>query len=210
MLPAHPPRPLLSAAVALGVRALGGLVRLRRGPGAATLPGPGPAVLVGWHGEQLGLLWGWRHTGMRVVVSRSRDGDLATAALARLGVGAIRGSSSRGGAAALREAVRHLRAGGRVAVLVDGPRGPRHQVAPGAAAMAALGGAPLVCTRAIAPAALRLRSWDRFEIPAPLSRVELRAAALPEPARDEVEAATARIGALLQALGEAPQVPAQR
>jgi len=195
-------RPVLARVIAASVRVLGRLVRLRKDSGAVALPRQGPAVLVGWHGEQLGLLWGWRGSGMLVLVSRSRDGDLAAAALGRLGVGSLRGSSSSGGAAALRAAVRHLRSGGRVAVLVDGPRGPRHSVAPGAAAMAALGGAPVVCTRAITEHGVRLRSWDRFEIPLPGTRVELRAEALPPCDRGGEAALSERIEATLRALGQ--------
>jgi len=202
MMTPAPRSSVLVRALAAAVRTLQALVRTRKDPAAAALPRPGPAVLVGWHGEQLGLLWGWRASGMRVLVSRSRDGDLAAATLGRLGVESIRGSSSAGGAAALRAAVRHLRAGGRVAVLVDGPRGPRHSVAPGAAAMAVLGGAPVVCTRAIASRAVRLRSWDRFEIPLPGSRVDLRAEALATCDRGGEAALLERIDATLRALGQ--------
>jgi lysophospholipid acyltransferase (LPLAT)-like uncharacterized protein len=204
MLPDHPPRPLLAAGVAAGARCLGALVRLERA-GGADLPHDGPAVLAGWHGEQLSLLLAYRHTGMRVMVSRSRDGQLATSALARLGVGAIRGSSSAGGAAALRDGIRHLRAGGRVAVLVDGPRGPRHEAAQGAAALAAMAGVPIVCMRAVPARALRLRSWDRFEIPLPLTRVRIRAAALPAPERAEIASATEDIRRTLDGLGGVEQ-----
>lgn len=200
MLPDHPRRPVLAAGAALGVRCLAAVVRLDR-EGVAGLPAPGPAVLAGWHGEQLALLWAFRDTGMHVIVSRSRDGQLATDALARLGVGAIRGSTSGGGASALRAGVRHLRAGGRVAVLVDGPRGPRHEPAPGAAALAALAGVPIVCTRALSARCLRLRSWDRFEIPAPFGRIRIRAACLPAPERSGVAAATQAIRRTLDELG---------
>lgn len=201
MLPDHPPRPLLAAGIAAGVRSLGALVRLERSEGAG-LPADGPAVLAGWHGEQVALLLAYRNTGMRVLVSRSRDGQLATSALARLGVGAIRGSSSTGGAAALREGIRHLQAGGRVAVLVDGPRGPRHQPAQGAATLAAMTGVPIVCMRAFTRRALRLRSWDRFEVPLPFARVQVRARALPAPGRSSIPAATDDIRRTLTALGE--------
>lgn len=200
MLPDHPPRPLLAAGVAAGARCLGALVRMERHEGAA-LPPAGAAVLAGWHGEQLALLLAFRHTGMRVMVSRSRDGQLATEALARLGVGAIRGSSSSGGAAALREGVRHLRNGGRVALLVDGPRGPRHEAAPGAATLAALAEAPIICMRAVPVRAVRLRSWDRFEIPLPLTRIRVRAAALAPPERGAIASTTDEIRRTLEALG---------
>ncbi|MEC8425000.1 MAG: hypothetical protein VX000_14550, partial [Myxococcota bacterium] len=98
--------------------------------------------------------------------------------------------------------IRHLRSGGRIAVLVDGPRGPRHGVAPGVAALAALGRAPIICVRAIPDRAWRLRSWDRFEIPVPLSSVAVRAVSLEAPARDGVEDAIEKVTQTLRELGE--------
>lgn len=195
------PRPLLVHAVAAGVRMLRATIRITR-PVGDGLPLPGPAVLAGWHGEQLPLLWAFRQSGMRVIVSRSEDGDLAAAALGRLGVETVRGSSSSGGAAALRAGIRHLRSGGRVAVLVDGPRGPRHGVAPGVAALAALGRAPIVCVRAIPRRAWRLPSWDRFEVPVPFTTVAVRAVALDAPGRDGIEAAVGQVARILRELGD--------
>ena len=66
--------------------------------------------------------------------------------------------------------------------------------------MAALADAPIVCTRAQASHRLRLRSWDRFEIPLPLARVDLKAEALTVPTRGEEESATAGIASTLERL----------
>lgn len=182
MLPDRPRRPLAAALVAGGARVLGATWRIDR-PDGDPAAGSGPLVLAGFHDEQLALLVAQRHAPFRVLVSLSRDGDLAADALARLGVDVLRGSSSRGGVAALRAGARALAAGERVAVLVDGPRGPRHTAAPGVAALAGLGRAPIVCLRAGASRAWRLRSWDRFAIPWPGARITVRAAVLPPPGR---------------------------
>jgi lysophospholipid acyltransferase (LPLAT)-like uncharacterized protein len=109
------------------------------------------------------------------MVSQSRDGELLARALARLGFGLVRGSSSRGGLSALRASLRALEGEQRpVAIAVDGPRGPRHQVAPGAVGLALGRGRPLVYARALSWPRLQLRTWDRFELPLPFARVELR------------------------------------
>jgi Kdo2-lipid IVA 3' secondary acyltransferase len=113
-----------------------------------------------------------------VLVSRSRDGELAAGTLARLGVGAVRGSSSLGGMAALREGARLLEKGVSVAVLADGPRGPRHQAARGAAALSSMSGRPIVCLRATPGHALRLSSWDHFEIPLPFVQILVQASVI--------------------------------
>ncbi|WP_270938683.1 lysophospholipid acyltransferase family protein, partial [Falsiroseomonas oryzae] len=76
-----------------------------------------------------------------VLVSQHRDGRFIGAAVERFGFRMVYGSSRRGGAQALVEMVRILRAGNPVAITPDGPRGPRRQAAPGVAQLAALSGA---------------------------------------------------------------------
>jgi lysophospholipid acyltransferase (LPLAT)-like uncharacterized protein len=132
-----------------------------------------PQVFILWHETLLPLLWLHRNQGVAIVVSEARDGqylsDLATA----LGYGAVRGSSSRGGARALLGAVRQLQAGRSVAFTPDGPRGPRREIKPGFVAAAQRGGGLIVPVHAEADRAWRLHSWDRFMIPKPLSRVRV-------------------------------------
>lgn len=202
-LPAQ--RPVASGALAALVRGWGSTWRLRRPDGDLALAST-PAVLVGWHGEQLGLLIAHRHVPMRVLVSRSRDGELAAGTLRRLGVGVVRGSTSSGGFAALREGVKLLERGISVAVLADGPRGPRHGVAPGAAALSSLSGRPMVCLRAAPGRAIRLGSWDRFEIPIPLTTLTVRATLLAPVGRGRAAVEAGRL-AIEQALNGAQAAP---
>ena len=132
-----------------------------------------PQVFILWHETLLPLLWLHRNQGVAIVVSEARDGqylsDLATA----LGYGAVRGSSTRGGARALLGAVRQLQAGRSVAFTPDGPRGPRRELKPGVVAAAQRGGGLIVPVHAEADRAWRLHSWDRFMIPKPLARVRV-------------------------------------
>jgi len=86
------------------------------------------------------------------------------------GLGVVRGSSSRGGAEALRALTAAVRAGEDVAVVPDGPRGPRERVQPGVLLLAALTGAPVVPFGFAARPARRLASWDRFMVPLPFAR----------------------------------------
>src|SRR5262249_57619811 len=62
-----------------------------------------------------------------------------------------------------------LRDGADVAIVPDGPRGPREQLQPGAATLAALTGAVVVPVAVAARPARRLRSWDRFLVPLPFA-----------------------------------------
>src|SRR5882672_3589048 len=71
-----------------------------------------------------------------VLASRSRDGSLVSGYVSRFGLDVVRGSSSRGGAAALRALVTAVRGGRDVVLVPDGPRGPRGQLGPGVVALA--------------------------------------------------------------------------
>lgn len=114
----------------------------------------------------------FRDQGYGVAVSRSRDGDLIDAALQSLGYGpAARGSSSRGGSAALRSLIRQLQAGTTVAVLVDGPRGPARVSKTGIIALARRSGLAIQPVAFSARPAIRLDSWDGSLIPLPFARV---------------------------------------
>ena len=130
-----------------------------------------------WHGQLLMLPFvneRLRPTlGARpvhVLASRSRDGELLARFAARFGFPSVRGSSSRGGAEALRALARALRDGHDVAIAPDGPRGPRAQAQPGAVSLSTLSGAPLVPVAFAARPAWRLATWDAFEVPCPFGR----------------------------------------
>jgi lysophospholipid acyltransferase (LPLAT)-like uncharacterized protein len=73
-----------------------------------------PTVLALWHGQMLPLLWHHRNGDVRVLVSEHRDGEIITRVLRAFGFATVRGSTSRGGARALLELVRELRAGREV------------------------------------------------------------------------------------------------
>jgi lysophospholipid acyltransferase (LPLAT)-like uncharacterized protein len=128
-------------------------------------------IFVLWHWELLPLLWQHRGEGVVVVISEHRDGEIVARIAESLGYRTVRGSSSRGGSRALIGMMREIDAGHDAAVTPDGPRGPAHVFAPGAAIAAQRTGAPLLPVRCTASRAWRLKSWDRFLIPKPFARV---------------------------------------
>lgn len=128
-----------------------------------------------WHRDMLPATWLYRDTGVCVGVSRSQDGDWLSAVLSRLGYAPpARGSSSRGGAAALRELTRRCRDGTTVAITADGPRGPARRSKPGVIALASLAGTPITPVAFGARPAWRFRSWDGTLLPLPFARVICR------------------------------------
>jgi hypothetical protein len=180
------PRAALATApvlAAVAVRALGLTLRLTVIGLDALRPAwreRRPLIYALWHGRLLMVPWvSARLAGVRgardirVLASRSRDGELIARFVRRFGLEAVRGSSSRGGAAAVRELAAALRAGDDVVVAPDGPRGPRQRVQPGLPALAALTGVPVVPLAFAARPARRLPTWDAFLIPAPFARCAL-------------------------------------
>jgi len=125
-----------------------------------------------FHESMVPCAWLYRGRGYSVAVSRSRDGDLIGATLRALGyTDPARGSSSRGGSAALRGLLRHLGNRTTTAVLVDGPRGPARVAKTGVITLARLAELPIQPVAFSARPAVRLKSWDRSLIPLPFARV---------------------------------------
>jgi lysophospholipid acyltransferase (LPLAT)-like uncharacterized protein len=139
-----------------------------------------PAIFAIWH-NRLAIamsVWSWGrrrqpHARLAALISASRDGGLLARTFSNFGVVPIRGSTSRRGPQAFIELVRILRAGSHVAITPDGPRGPKYIVQPGIISLAQVSGSPIIPTGAILRPRIQLRSWDRFQIPLPLSRCEL-------------------------------------
>lgn len=153
------------------VTLLGRTWRIETLKAPADLPG-GRFLYTFWHGSQLPLLFTHRRRGLKVLVSRSRDGGMVADLLQQMGYGTVRGSSSRGGAEAVSELCSSLREGS-CAITPDGPRGPRERPKSGLFTVAERAGVPVKPMGAAAWPAARLSSWDRFLIPLPFSRVAI-------------------------------------
>jgi lysophospholipid acyltransferase (LPLAT)-like uncharacterized protein len=128
-------------------------------------------ILAFWHRHLLLMPYAYRGRRISVLVSQSRDGELIARTVARLGIDTSRGSSSRGGVAGMRALLRKAAEGYDLAFTPDGPRGPAGEVQPGVVLAAAATGLPVQPVAVAASRAKRLRSWDRFLVPLPLSTV---------------------------------------
>jgi lysophospholipid acyltransferase (LPLAT)-like uncharacterized protein len=130
-----------------------------------------PVIFALWHGQLLPLLYHHRNEGISILISEHGDGEIIARVAKRLGCRAVRGSTSRGAARALLGLVREIEDGHDLAITPDGPRGPAKSVAAGTAILAQRSGAPIIPLAAVARGAWRLRSWDRFVIPRPFTRL---------------------------------------
>lgn len=183
--------------------------RLEPWPLAPDAGGGGVTLLALWHNRLLGPIVPYRQRGIGVVISRSRDGELISRVVAACGYVPLRGSSSRGGSAALRATLAHLQSGRDVVFTPDGPRGPRYRVQPGIAYAAAKSGRPVIPVGVGMTRKLVVRSWDRFQLPLPFSAVQVcfgdpltfgaadPVASIGEAIRQELAGVTARADRLL-------------
>jgi hypothetical protein len=124
---------------ALLIRLLGLTLRYEDAAEPGVTPGyaiPGPTVYAFWHRSLLACAHRFRNLDIAILISPSFDGELIARTVELLGFRAIRGSSSRGGAAGLRNMQIAYAAGRRCAFTADGPRGPVFVAKPGAAQLA--------------------------------------------------------------------------
>lgn len=138
------------------------------------LNGDAAAIFCFWHGRMILLPFFMpKGRNMQVLISQHRDGELIAKLIAHFGIGSIRGSSSKGARGATKMMQQLLHEGSNVSITPDGPRGPAFQASRGAAYLAKHTAAPLIPVTFSASHYTSLRSWDRFIIPHPFSRIQL-------------------------------------
>ncbi len=164
------PRALVAPLGAAYLRLVHATMRVTREGAADALPEDGgPVIYTFWH-EQLAMMpWVQFRPPTSVPISRSRDGAVMARLFAYLGVDAVRGSSSRGGATAARGMLRAAQRGRDLGITPDGPRGPARIVQPGATWIAKATGRPLLPVAFDCSRCWRLRSWDRMLLPLPFA-----------------------------------------
>lgn len=130
----------------------------------------GQKIYIFWH-EYILLPLSFRgHSNLVMLLSRHHDAEILSHVAGFLGFGTVRGSTNRGGAAALREMLRQSRHM-NLTITPDGPRGPRRVLAPGPIFLASKLQMPLVLLGLGCDRPWRAGSWDRFAIPRPYSRI---------------------------------------
>jgi len=146
-------------------------------------PPTGPVIFCIWHNRLCLSMEAQRifgkirpSPGLAALVSASKDGGFLAAILERFRVQPVRGSSSRRGPQALLELTTWAERGYDLAITPDGPRGPCYVVQEGVMALAQLTGLPIIPFSFNAAWKIRVKSWDRFQVPLPFTRCEMNAA----------------------------------
>jgi lysophospholipid acyltransferase (LPLAT)-like uncharacterized protein len=130
-------------------------------------------IYVFWHDRIFLSTYYWRKRKIVVMTSKSFDGEYIARFIQRFGYGAIRGSSSRGGAKALVEMIKAMRSGLPMAFTIDGPRGPRYETKPGPIILAKKTGNPILPFVVEPRSFWTTRSWDAMQIPKPFTRAKM-------------------------------------
>lgn len=138
-----------------------------------------PIIPCYWHQMQIMGTWYMRQLQKRglqlgFLISPSVDGELPAKLVQSWGAVAIRGSSNRTGAKAIRDMYNTI-VKDRISPVTtsDGPTGPIHEFKQGAVMLAQLTGAPMLPVAYAASRYWQLKSWDKFIIPKPFSSIVL-------------------------------------
>ena len=165
--------------------------------------GAGPEIYCFWHQCVLPCTVYFRRTHATILISQSFDGELITRILQLFGFRAVRGSSSRGAREGLLGLAQVIESGNPAIFTADGPRGPIYRTKMGPIKVAQMTGAPIGVFHLEPERAWVVRSWDRFLVPKPFTRIcvswakgtrvpaDLAAGQL-EPKREELNAAIER------------------
>lgn len=137
-----------------------------------------PVIILLWHNRILSAPFIWQRNRPRnraavVLTSASPEGSLLAILVSHFGMGAVRGSSSRQGSAALRGMMARIAEGNDIFITPDGPRGPRYRLQPGAVALAQQTGTLILPVQVEYSRYRRIKSWDGFAIALPFSTVRV-------------------------------------
>ena len=151
--------------------------RLHDLAGITKSPPNHPMIWTLWHNRVFAILVAYRkYLPFRqgaTLTSPSKDGEIIAATVCHFDVDAVRGSSSRRGAAALVELKNWIKSGYDILIVPDGPRGPRYRFGPGAVKLAQLTDAQILPIRIESSSYWKFKSWDQFRLPKPFSSVDI-------------------------------------
>lgn len=133
-----------------------------------------PMILAHWHGDEIPLVALTPRYKIATIVSTSKDGEMMNVLLRLLGGKTSRGSSTRGGASALKGLIRLVRLGMNCSFAVDGPKGPIHQVKPGVFELSRVLNCPIYSAGVLCDRAwIFEKSWNKAYLPKPFAKIKV-------------------------------------
>ncbi len=123
-----------------------------------------------WHNRIFYLPYLYRKSNIAVMVSLHKDGELIARVMKKLGLVAIRGSTTRGGIRALVNIIKYIKENNiSIAFTPDGPKGPKYEIQEGVLLAAQKSKAPIVPICWNCKKKKILNSWDNFILPYPFN-----------------------------------------
>lgn len=130
-----------------------------------------PFLAAFWHGRMLMMPCCWRKAvPNRVLISEHGEGPLITDLIGHFGLGTVRGSTTEGGARAVRAMIKAIKRGACGTITPDGPHGPAMRVTEGIISVARMCGVPIIPMSFSAEKCVRLKGWDSLILPRPFTR----------------------------------------
>jgi len=129
-----------------------------------------PVIFAFWHGRLLMMPFANQRKKLSFLVSPHRDGQVVGKALKEFGLHPILGSTTRKGFSGFKNMIKALQNGSDVALVPDGPRGPRYKAQIGVIELSRVTGKPIVPVTFGASRKIVFRTWDRFLLPYPFSK----------------------------------------
>ena len=133
-----------------------------------------PMVYAHWHGSIPAILYLLPRYHAAAIISTSKDGDFVDTMARLIGAKTTRGSTTRGGASALKGMLRLAKDGWRPAIAIDGPKGPRHRAKPGVFEISRITNSPifpLAC--AVDRKWVFHKAWDKTILPKPFAKIQI-------------------------------------
>ena len=131
---------------------------------------PPPVAYLFWHSKMFPLPYTHRRRGIRVLVSEHQDTIWIVRILKALGFTLARGSSSKGGRKGAISLLRAIQEGKSIAITPDGPKGPREEVKESVIYLLKMANVPIIPVGVGYKRKVVLNTWDRLEIPYPLTK----------------------------------------
>ena len=134
-------------------------------------------VIASWHGDLLMqpfVYRKWRKIPKSVImISEHFDGEIIAKIVAYFGLETIRGSTRRGAARVLMQAIKKVKKEGYdLGITPDGPKGPRYKVSEGIVIVSQKADKNIVLFNCVPSSYWQAASWDKFVIPKPFSHLE--------------------------------------
>ena len=129
-----------------------------------------PVIVALWHGRLLMIPHHSPRAKANALISNQGDGELIAKVQKYFGYGTIRGSTSRGGVAAIREIIKAAEKGEALIITPDGPRGPARKVSGNVVELSKKLALPIIPVTYSCTKHRLAKSWDSFMLPKPFGR----------------------------------------